>query len=73
MNTASQRLTVQGAQDVPAMIDAVTAAAPLGIGRTAASELIRTGAWLTLVERLGKLLRVPTSPLLDLIQLPRSA
>ena len=47
----------------------VTAAAILGIGRTAAYELIRTGTWPTPVLRLGKLIRIPTGPLLDLIQL----
>ena len=64
MTSASHRLTVQGAQSLPAVIDVVTAAAVLGIGRTAAYELIRTGDWPTPVVRLGKLIRIPTGQLL---------
>ena len=64
MTSASHRLTVQGAQSLPAVIDVVTAAAVLGIGRTAAYELIRTGDWPTPVVRLGKLIPIPTGQLL---------
>lgn len=39
----------------------------LGIGRTLAYELIRTDAWPTPVIRLGKLIKIPSHPLLDLI------
>jgi hypothetical protein len=42
----------------------VTAAEILGIGRTAAYELIRTGTWPTPILRLGKLIQIPTSALL---------
>ena len=56
---------------LPAVIDVPTAASVLGIGRTAAYELIRTGTWPTPVVRLGKLIRVPTAPLLDLVGLQR--
>jgi predicted DNA-binding transcriptional regulator AlpA len=72
MISASHQLTVKRAQDLPAVVDVVTAAAVLGIGRTAAYELIRTGAWPTPVPRLGRLIRIPTGPLLELIQLPGS-
>ena len=72
MTRVPHHLTVQGAQDLPAVLDVVTAAAVLGIGRTVAYELIRTGAWPTPVLRLGKLIRIPTGPLLELVQLPRS-
>jgi len=56
---------------LPAVIDVPTAASVLGIGRTAAYELIRTGSWPTPVVRLGKLIRVPTAPLLDLVGVQR--
>ena len=57
--------------DLPAVIDVPTAASLLGIGRTAAYELIRTGEWPTPVFRLGKLIRIPTAPLLKLLGLER--
>lgn len=56
---------------LPAVIDVPTAASVLGIGRTAAYELIRCGTWPTPVVRLGKLIRVPTAPLLDLVGVHR--
>ena len=57
---------------LPAVVDVPTAAEALGLSRTAAYELIRTGAWPTPVFRLGRLIRVPTAPLLSLlgIELP---
>jgi excisionase family DNA binding protein len=48
-----------------------TAAAVLGVGRTAAYELIRTNQWPTPVLRLGKLIRIPSAPLLDLVGVTR--
>ncbi len=72
MSRAGPLMTVARAQDLPPVIDVVTAAAILGIGRTAAYELIRVGGWPTPVLRLGKLIRIPTGPLLELVQLPRS-
>ncbi|TAM91389.1 MAG: DNA-binding protein [Jatrophihabitans sp.] len=52
---------------VPAVVDLPTAAAMLGIGRTLAYELVRTGRWPTPVLRMGRLIKVPTQPLLDLV------
>jgi excisionase family DNA binding protein len=52
---------------LPAVIDVPTAAKALGLSRTAAYELIRTGEWPTPVFRLGRLIRIPTAPLLDLL------
>jgi predicted DNA-binding transcriptional regulator AlpA len=43
----------------------------LGIGRSAAYDLIRTEKWPTPTVRLGKLIRIPTSALLDLINVRR--
>ncbi len=57
-------------RDLPAVLDVPTAAAVLGVSRTAAYELIRTGSWPTPVFHLGKLIRVPTAPLLSLLGIP---
>ena len=55
--------------DLPPVITLSTAAQLLGIGRTAAYELVRTNAWPTPVLRLGRLIRIPTAPLLDLLSI----
>jgi hypothetical protein len=52
---------------LPATLDVITAAGLLGIGRTLAYQLVRTGGWPTPLIRLGKAIRVPTRPLLDLL------
>lgn len=52
---------------LPAVLDVPTAARVLGLSRTAAYELIRTGDWPTPVFRLGRLIRIPTAPILDLL------
>ena len=52
---------------LPTVVDVPTAAMALGVGKTAAYELIRCGAWPTPVLRLGKLIRIPTAPLLALL------
>jgi len=57
-------------QDLPPVIDLPAAAQLLGIGRTAASELVRTDAWPTPVLRLGRLIRIPSAPLLELLGVP---
>jgi len=44
VTSASVNMTVERAQTLPPVVDVPTAAAILGIGRTAAYELIRTGA-----------------------------
>jgi excisionase family DNA binding protein len=53
--------------ELPPVLDVPTAAALLGMSRTAVYELIRTGQWPTPVFRLGKLIRIPTAPLLELL------
>ncbi len=52
---------------LPPMLTVPQAARVLGIGRTLAYELIRTDAWPTPVIRAGKLIKVPTAPLLGLL------
>jgi predicted DNA-binding transcriptional regulator AlpA len=54
---------------LPPVVDLPTAAAVLGVGRSAAYELVRCGSWPTPVLRLGRLIRVPTAPLLELVGL----
>jgi predicted DNA-binding transcriptional regulator AlpA len=54
---------------LPPVIDLATAARLLGVGRTAAYELVRTNRWPTPVIRVGKLIRVPSAPLLRLLGL----
>jgi hypothetical protein len=51
MISVEHRMSLDQAKELPAMVDVVTAAAALGIGRTAAYELIRTDAWPTPVLR----------------------
>jgi excisionase family DNA binding protein len=51
----------------------MTAAGVLGIGRTVAYELVRTGRLPTPVLRLGKQFRVPTAYLIELIGLSPDA
>jgi len=48
-------------------VDLPTAASLLGIGRTSAYALVRTDRWPTPILRLGRLIRVPTAPLLELL------
>lgn len=52
---------------LPVVIDVPTAARVLGIGRTSAYELVRTGQWPTPVLHLGRLIRIPSAPLLALL------
>jgi predicted DNA-binding transcriptional regulator AlpA len=53
--------------ELPPALDVPTVAALFGMSRTAVYELIRTGQWPTPVFRLGKLIRIPTAPLLELL------
>lgn len=71
MNGASLSLTQEQILMLPPVVDVPTAAAVLGVGRSAAYELIRCGQWPTPVLRLGKLVRVPTAPLLELVGVTR--
>jgi excisionase family DNA binding protein len=58
---------------LPAVLDVPTAAKALGLSRTAAYELIRTGEWPTPVFRLGRLIRIPTAPILELLGIAADA
>jgi excisionase family DNA binding protein len=52
---------------LPAVLDLVQAAALLGVGRTTAYRLSHDGQWPTPVLRLGRLIKIPTQPLLELL------
>jgi len=52
---------------LPLVLDLLQAAALLGLGRTTAYRLVRDDEWPTPVFRLGRLIRIPTQPLLDLL------
>ena len=51
---------------LPPLVDVPTAAAVLGIGRTLAYKMVKTGQWPTDVLRMGKLIRIPSAALLRL-------
>jgi predicted DNA-binding transcriptional regulator AlpA len=55
---------------LPAVVDVPTAARLLGLSRTAAYLLIRSGSWPTPIYRLGRLIRIPTAPMLELLCIP---
>jgi predicted DNA-binding transcriptional regulator AlpA len=73
MQAAEQLMSEQELRALPPVIDVPTAARALGVGRSAAYEMIRTDAWPTPVLRLGRLIRVPSAPLLDLLGLSRDS
>ena len=71
MIATASKFTEDDLRNLPPVVDVPTAAAVLGIGRSAAYDLIRTEKWPTPTVRLGKLIRIPTSALLDLINVRR--
>lgn len=52
---------------LPPVLDVPQAARLLGIGRTLAYELVRTNHWPTPVIRMGRLIRIPSGPLIELM------
>jgi hypothetical protein len=52
---------------LPAVLDVPQAARLLGIGRTLAYELVRTDRWPTPVIRVGRLIKIPSGPLIELM------
>lgn len=53
---------------IPAMLTVLEAAKILGIGRTFAYQLVRTGSWPTPVIRTGRLIRIPSGPLQQMMR-----
>lgn len=54
---------------LPALLDVPQAARVLGIGRSLAYDLVRRGEWPTAVLRVGRLIKIPSGPLLRLVEL----
>jgi hypothetical protein len=52
---------------LPAVIDVTTAGKVIGIGRSSAYNLVRRNEFPTPVLHVGKLIKIPTAPLLSLI------
>jgi excisionase family DNA binding protein len=55
------------------VVDLPTAARLLGIGRTISYALVRDGSFPVPVLRVGRLIRIPTAPLLELLGIPRAS
>jgi excisionase family DNA binding protein len=60
-------MTEDEVQDLPVIVDLPTAARALGVGRNTAYELVRSGSWPTPVIRVGRLIKVRRSSLLELL------
>jgi len=68
-NSTKERrvMTREDALALPPVVNISTAAEVLGLGRSAAYELVRNGQWPTPILRLGRLIKVPTAPLIALV------
>jgi predicted DNA-binding transcriptional regulator AlpA len=66
-------MTAAEIKSLPATVDLPTAARALGLGRSSAYELVRTGSWPTPVLRLGRLIKIPSAPLAALLGLEMAA
>jgi excisionase family DNA binding protein len=60
--------SVRDLQDLPPVLDLPEAAALLGIGRTMAYQLVHAGEWPTPILRFGRLIKVPTDPIVALLR-----
>jgi hypothetical protein len=60
-------MSISELNELPAMVDLLTAARALGLGRTKAYELARRGEFPCPVLRVGDTYRVPTIALLELL------
>ena len=52
---------------LPPVLDLLQAATMLGVGRTTAYRLVAEQRWPTPVLRLGRVIKIPTQPLLELL------
>jgi hypothetical protein len=66
-STSRPASALDPAVPLPAVLDLVQAAALLGVGRTTAYRLVHGEQWPTPVLRLGRLIKIPTQPLLELL------
>jgi predicted DNA-binding transcriptional regulator AlpA len=62
-------MTATEVRSLPEIVDVVTAAEVLGIGRTVAYELVRTDRFPTPVIRVGHQIKIPTAYLIELLGL----
>jgi hypothetical protein len=62
-------MTATEVRALPAIVDVVTAAEVLGIGRTVAYELVRANRFPTPVVRVGHQIKIPTAYLIELLGL----
>ena len=53
--------------ELPPVLDVPAAAKVLDIGRSLAYELVRRGEWPTPVLHIGKLIKIPSEPLVRLL------
>lgn len=65
-------MTLSEIAELPTVLDLLTAARALGIGRTTAYALVRDGGFPCPVIRVGGTYRVPTAGLLQVLGLPGS-
>jgi hypothetical protein len=65
--TSLNRLTIDDIHNLPVTIDLITAARALGIDRTKAYELARSGEFPCRIIRIGDLYRVATADLIRLL------
>jgi hypothetical protein len=65
--TSLNHLTIDDIHSLPVTIDLMTAARALGIGRTKAYELARSGEFPCRIIRIGDLYRVVTADLIRLL------
>ncbi|GEM_PF-1026228 len=68
MRQRTIRSAAEGDSGLPPVLDVPQAAAMLGLGRTAAYKLVAEQRWPTPVLRLGRLIKIPTQPLLELLR-----
>jgi predicted DNA-binding transcriptional regulator AlpA len=61
------QLVAQRDDEMPALLNLTQAAAMLGLCRTTAYKLVRDEVWPTPVVKLGRLIKIPSAPLLALI------
>ena len=61
-------LTIDQVRALPAMVDVVTAARALGLGRSKAYELAKADAFPCRIVKIGATYRVPTSDLLRVLE-----
>jgi excisionase family DNA binding protein len=66
--TATDRGLIVDPRELPPCIDVPTAAVLLGISRTSAYRLVRDGVFPVPVLHLGRAVRIPTAPLLELVR-----